>query len=155
MANENGNGTLAKLVSLRQDFLTGVNEVRVQFVARIKTLREDYLNQVVDATMSDPKLGDVEKALSSWNTQPVTIAPPPVESATAGSVPIGQGPPEKFPMKMKRDGLTVYGRCPSCNSYILEPDARFCSRCAYPLDEAFPSDPTTCNLAKRATKTIR
>lgn len=138
------NGTLAKLGALRLAFLTAVEEARSQFVRKIKEARENYISQVVDVTLSDPELSEVEKALSAWNT-PNPLPRPTIQSAATGAkantlsdnsglVPIGQsGVAEKFPMKTVR-GLTVYGRCPSCNSYILEAEAKFCSRCAYPLE---------------------
>jgi hypothetical protein len=152
----NENGTLAKLISLRQAFLASIEAARSQFVGSIKTARESYLNQIVDVTMADPQLSDVEKALSTWNPQFAVVAPnplPPMPAVDSGMVQIGQsGVSEKFPMKKSR-GVTVYGRCPSCNSYILEAEAKFCSRCAYPLDEAFPlEDPTTHSLNRRAAR---
>lgn len=126
------NGALAKLVNLRQNFLTAVQEARVEFVNRIKTLREEYLNQVVDAALGDPKLSELERALGSLMPQPQPpVAPRP--AVTADMIPIGQsGNPEKFPMKRFRG---VYGSCPNCNSPLWEPQAKFCSQCAYPLDE--------------------
>ncbi len=140
MASENG--IVAKLVSLRQAFLASVEEARSQFVGRIKEARENYLSQVVDVTLGDPRLSDVERALSSWNEQPPVIQPPPVTgtntpAATAGMVQIGQsGVPEKFPMKRHRTAFpAVYGTCPSCNSPIWEPQAKFCSQCAFPLED--------------------
>ena len=129
------NGVLAKLTGLRQNFLSGVDEARTQFVGRIKTLREDYISQVVDATLGDPKLSDIEKALSSWGPR-VTVIPAPVPTPLV-PVPIETterlAPPEKQPMKWARHA--VYGTCPNCNSAIFEPQAKFCSQCAYPLDE--------------------
>ena len=91
MANENG--TLAKLTALRQAFLAGVDEARTKFVARLKTLREEYLAQVVDATLADPRLVGVEKALGDWPSQPATPVASPASSALVqGMVPIDQEP---------------------------------------------------------------
>ena len=128
------NGILAKLATLRQNFLSGVDEARTQFVTRIKTLREDYLSQVVDATLGDPKLSEVERALGSWNPA-AAVAVPSQASAPppAGMVPL----PEKWPKKGQRF-VNIYGSCPNCNSPIYEPQAKFCSQCAFPLDEAWP-----------------
>ncbi len=136
MASENG--IVAKLVSLRQAFLASVQEAQSQFVGRIKEARENYLSQVVDVTLGDPRLSNVERALSSWNEQPSAIQSPPVTepntmATVPNMVPIGQsGVPEKFPMKRFR---TVYGACPNCNAPVWEPQAKFCSQCAYPLEE--------------------
>ena len=132
------NGVLAKLAGLRQTFLSGVEEARAQFAGRIRTLREEYLNQVVDATLGDPKLSDVERALSSWGpqvkvvavpTHPLVPIPPEVSAATAATL----APPDKQPLKSYR--VSVYGHCPACNAPLFEAQAKYCSQCAYPLEE--------------------
>jgi hypothetical protein len=134
LASENGNGVVAKLVSLRQGFLASVEEARSQFVVKIKDARESYLNQIVDVTLRDPRLTEVELALGSWSPPSQPVIPTPA-AAPPSMVPIGQsGVPEKFPMKRLK-GFGVYGRCGNCNAAILEPQAKFCSQCAYPLDE--------------------
>lgn len=133
MASENG--VLAKLASLRQNFLAAIEDARVEFVGKIKTLREEYLNQVVDATLKDPRISEVERTLGSLILQPQPQPPavPTPAAATAGMVPIGQSSnPEKFPMKRFR---AIYGTCPNCNSPLWEPQAKFCSQCACPLEE--------------------
>ncbi len=132
MASENG--ALAKLTSLRQNFLADVNDARERFVTTIKSLREAYITEVVDATLTDPQLTDVERALSGATPTAPPAAAPAVPPPGPGMVPIGQAPPEKFPMKRLK-GFGVYGRCGNCNATILEPQAKFCSQCAYPLDE--------------------
>lgn len=124
------NGVLAKLAILRQNFLSAVDEARTQFVGQIKALREDYLSQVVDATLGDPRLSEVEKALGSWTPQATTVPPPqPPAPNPSGMIPL----PEKWPMKGKR--TAIYGACPNCNAPIWEPQAKFCSQCAYPFVE--------------------
>lgn len=52
MASENG--TLAKLVEIRHEFLDGAQEAAGHYRAKIKELRENYLSQVVDVTLGDP-----------------------------------------------------------------------------------------------------
>lgn len=137
MASENG--VLAKLVSLRQAFLASVQETRIQFVVKIKEARENYLNQVVDVTLGDPRLSEVERVLGSW-TQQVTVvpAPPqpqlPIPREVSPGTAVMLAPPEKQPMKGQKF-MAVYRTCPSCNSPIWEPQAKFCSQCAYPLEE--------------------
>lgn len=133
------NGTVAKLVSLRQSFLASVEEARAQFVGRIKGARESYISQIVDVALGDPRLSGVEKALNSWNqptpqpaTQPVAASGINTSSGVPGMVPL----PEKWPMKRNIARIpTVYGTCPSCNHPVFEPQAKFCSYCAYPLEE--------------------
>lgn len=150
MINENGNGVVEKLVTLRQAFLLSVDAARNQFVTTIRSAREDYLGQIVGVTLGDPRLSNVEQALSSW-TSPSPTQPPdqgepdspvPPAAASLGMVPIGQsGDPTKFPMKgrrVARDGKKVafvYGHCSNCNSAIWEPQAKFCSQCAMPFAE--------------------
>jgi hypothetical protein len=128
------NGVVAKLVDLRQAFLAVVDGARAQFVGTIKSAREEYLGRVAEITLGDPRLSAVEKALGSWNTQPAATAPPEVAAPPAEMVAIGQSrDPMKFPLKENR--RPIYGTCPGCNAPIWEPQAKFCSQCAMPLDE--------------------
>ena len=127
------NGTIAKLTNLRHSFLVTVEEARSQFVSRIKEAREYYISQVVDVTLTDPQLSDVERALAGATptVTPAALIPKPESNPTL--VPIGQsGDSSKFPLKRLK-GVGVYGRCGNCNVAILEAQAKFCSKCAYPL----------------------
>jgi hypothetical protein len=118
------NGILAKLVEARKNFLAGFDEAAALFRRRIQELRESYLNQVVDITLTDPRLGDVEKALS-FRTSPENAVVEP-STTTKDMIPLA----EKWPKKTLK-GLA----CPACGVQIQDLNARFCSQCASPLLE--------------------
>jgi hypothetical protein len=140
MASENG--TLAKLAEIRQHFMADFHQEAARFRNRVQELREGYLNEIVDLTLTDAKVTEVQRTLD--------LLKPPTEKLTAASVPeqteplpkhadvlqpsaTTLAPPEKQPMKTYR--MNVYGRCHACNAPIFEAQAKFCSQCAYPLDE--------------------
>ena len=109
----------------------------MEFVAKIKDTREEYINQVITIALGDPKLSNLEKVLSSWTEkqEQVTVVQPPGPPAviplpTETEYPVQA--PDKQPMKGTR--RVVYGRCPNCNSVIFEAGSKFCSQCATPLD---------------------
>jgi hypothetical protein len=128
MASENG--VLAKLTGIRHAFLQDAEEAAGQYRARIRALRENYLNQVVDVTLGDPRLSEIEKALSPQ----VTMSAPAAETSPATTsegvlhTDMTTELPEKMPLK-HRKAVT----CPSCGSPVRDMNARFCSQCASPL----------------------
>lgn len=145
MASENG--VIAKLAGMRQRFMAEFQGEAARFRINVQQLREKYLNEIIDLTMTDPNVAAVQKALDFFRpskdevtvvpqTGPATLvaAPSEVEPAVAATL----APPEKQPMKAGRRAYSkrsVYGSCPNCNTPIWVPGAKFCSSCAYPLDE--------------------
>jgi hypothetical protein len=134
LANENG--TVGKVVEIRNRFLTGFREAAQTFDSEIRKLREAYLNELVDVALTDPRLSEVQRALSfKWGAPVVTTASqsleeqglPPTLSSTESTVPL----PEKWPQKRTR-----VARCPTCNAVVQDVNARFCSQCAFPLFES-------------------
>jgi len=138
----NGNGVLAKLAGMRQRFMTEFQAEAANFRINVQQLREKYLNEIIDVTLTDVKVSDVQRALDFFKPSqesvtvipqegPATVlpAPPTVEPGVAVTL----ASPEKQPMKANR--RPVYGTCPACNSPVWEAQAKFCSQCAYPLDE--------------------
>ena len=121
MAQENG--VLAKLAQYRREFLEGFEAEATAFATKLRTLREDYLNKIVDATLTDPRLVDIERALAFRSAQLGGPFQPILPTAAGPAVAI----PEKWPMKGRK------GVCPGCGWVIPEPSARFCSQCAHPL----------------------
>jgi hypothetical protein len=127
MGNENG--VLAKLTDVRHAFLRDAEDAAGQYRARIRELRENYLNQVVDITLGDPRLSEIERVLSPRVTASSTAEAPP---ATTGEgvlhTDMTTELPEKMPLKHRK---TV--TCPSCGSPIRDVTSKFCSQCASPL----------------------
>lgn len=141
MANENG--VLAKLAGIRKRYKVDCQAEAARFQMNLQQHREKYLNEIIDLTMTDPNLAAVQKALDFFrpSNEEVTIVPPtgpatilgaPTEVPPAEAVKLA--PPEKQPMKFQR--RPVYGSCPNCNTPIWEAQSKFCSHCAYPLEEA-------------------
>jgi hypothetical protein len=147
----NGNGVLAKLATLRQRHMAEFQGEVARFRINVQQLREKYLNELVELTMTDPNIAAVQKALDFFrpSREEVTV----ISSSGPGAQPEGQAaaptevdpavaatlaPPEKETMKAARkvSRRSVYGSCPNCNSPIWVPGSKFCSQCAYPLDEA-------------------
>lgn len=92
--------------------------------------------------MTDPNVAAVQKALDFFrpSKEEVTVVPPSGPAAIVAAptevepaVATTLAPPEKQPMKAQK--RPIYGRCPNCNATIWEPASKFCSQCAYPLDE--------------------
>lgn len=140
MASENG--VLAKLAGMRQRFMAEFQGEAARFRISVQQLREKYLNEIIDLTMTDVRVADVQRALDFFkpSQEKVTIIPPsgpatllPAPASVPPDVAVTLAPPEKQPMKANR--RPVYGTCPNCNAPIWEAEAKFCSRCAYPLDE--------------------
>src|SRR3989304_5742298 len=140
MAQENG--VLVKLAGIRQRFMTDFQAEAGRFRGRVQELREQYLNEIVALTLTDAKLSEVQRALDFFrpSQERVTVVPapepaPPIpepkEVAPATAVTLA--PPEKQAMKSYR--LNVYGRCPACNAPLFEAQAKYCSQCAYPLED--------------------
>jgi len=119
------NGVLAKLAQYRREFLDGFEAAAKEFSGRIRALREEYLSRVVDATLTDPRLSEVEKALSFRSAQPVASAQSTssqqVTPASATMIAL----PEKWPMKGEKQF------CQACGS-PLDVNAKFCGQCAHP-----------------------
>ncbi len=116
-----------------------------RFRGRVQELREHYLNEVVDLTMTDARVADVQRALEFFKPSQESVsvipapepAPPvPVPHEVSPAEAVKLAPPEKQPMKSYR--MNVYGHCPACNAPLFEAQAKYCSQCAYPLDEVEP-----------------
>jgi hypothetical protein len=142
LASENGNGTLAKLVGMRQRFMADFQGLAAEFRINVQALREKYLNEIVDLTMADAKVAELQRVLDFFKPtrESVTVIPPtgpatilPVPPTVPPDVAVTLAPPEKQPLKENR--RPTYGSCPNCNRAIMEPQSQFCSQCAYPLDE--------------------
>jgi hypothetical protein len=139
------NGVIAKLAGMRQRFMAEFQGEAARFRMNVQQLREKYLNEIVELTMTDPNVSAVQKALDFFRPSkdevtvvppsgPATIVPGPTEVEPAVAATLA--PPEKQPMKAeKRLRRPLYGSCPNCNAAIWEPASKFCSQCAYPLDE--------------------
>ena len=134
MASENG--TLAKLAEIRKKFLTGFEEAAQRFHSEIQKLRENYLNELVDVALTDPRLSDVQRALTLIPRGPSRLATsqvleeqglsPSPQSSVEGAIAL----PEKWPQKKLK-----VSRCPACSTPVQDLNARFCSQCASPLFE--------------------
>ena len=147
MSNGNGNGVLAKLATIRQRHMAEFQGEAARFRINVQQLREKYLNELIDLTMTDPNIAAVQKALDFFrpSKEEVTVIPP-TGDATVVATPTEVNPavavtlatPEKEPMKAAKrvPRRSVYGSCPNCNSPIWVPASKFCSACAYPLEEA-------------------
>jgi hypothetical protein len=149
----NGNGVLAKLAGMRQRFMAEFQGEAARFRLNVQALREKYLNEIVELTMTDPNVAAVQNALDFFrdSTEQVVVVPPTGPASTVPAVPIEVppadavtlAPPDKQPLKKSRTAVKmplksyrpVYGSCPNCNSPIWEPQAKFCSQCAYPFGE--------------------
>ncbi len=153
------NGTLQKLLDIRKGYFASVQAVLDGINAQISSLQAKYLDALVDATLGDPTITEIQRVLKTKLIlgQPTAVAVSPVvgeekvyEStineglttegkATEAAVPIAQsGDPDKFPLKTRRTRLPQPFRpsgstCPNCGSQIRERNARFCSKCAAPL----------------------
>lgn len=134
------NSVLAKLAGIRQRFMVDFQAEAARFRMNVQQQREKYLNEIVELTMTDPNVSAVQKALDFFrpSKEEVTVIPPsgpastvPVPTEVEPAVAATLASPEKQPMKKYR---TVYGTCPNCNSPIWEPQAKFCSQCAYPFE---------------------
>ena len=132
----------AKLAGMRQRFMAEFQGEAARFRITVQQLREKYLNEIIDLTLTDVKVADVQRALDFFKpsqetvtvirqTGPATVLPAPAWSVPGRSS--DSAPPEKQPMKASR--RAVYGACPNCNATIMEPQAKFCAQCAYPLDD--------------------
>ena len=115
LAIENGNGTLAKLVDARNGFLQDVQTA-------VKQCRDNYLTQVVDITLNDPRL----TALNQLFT------PPPAAPAPASETVLTPDGAQEMPTKQPMKRLKTMN-CPGCGAVVPDMNARFCSRCASPL----------------------
>ncbi|MGD0175827.1 MAG: hypothetical protein ABSC50_03260 [Candidatus Bathyarchaeia archaeon] len=140
MASENN--VIAKLAVMRQRFMAEFQGEAAEFRIRVQQLREKYLNEIIDLTMTDAKVAAVQQALDFFkpSRESVTLVPPsgpatmvPEPTEVPRDVAPTLAPPEKQPMKAQR--RPVYGSCPNCNAPIWEAASKFCSQCAYPLDE--------------------
>lgn len=138
----NGNGVLAKLAGMRERFMVDFQGHAARFRMNVQETREKYLNEIIELTMTDPNVAAVQKALDFFkpSKEAVVVVPPSGPATLVASptevdpaVAATLAPPEKQPMKKYR---TVYGSCPNCNAPIWEPQAKFCSQCAFPLTEA-------------------
>lgn len=132
----------AKLAGMRQRFMAEFQGEAARFRITVQQLREKYLNEIIDLTLTDVKVADVQRALDFFKpsqetvtvirqTGPATVLPAP--ASVFPDVAVTLAPPEKQPMKASR--RAVYGACPNCNATIMEPQAKFCAQCAYPLDD--------------------
>lgn len=131
-----------KLAGIRQRFMAEFQGEAARFRIRVQQLREKYLKEISDLTLTDVKVADVQRTLDFFKpSQETVIVIPQTGPATVlrapASVPpdvtVTLAPPEKQPMKASR--RAVYGACPNCSAAIMEPQAKFCAQCAYPLDE--------------------
>jgi hypothetical protein len=154
------NGTLQKLTQLRSEYLASVQAIIDDVNAQISAAQSKYLDALVDATLGDPRIMEIQRILKTRLvlSQPSMLIGPLQEpgsavgeegsygstvntglttegKATEAATPIGQsGDPEKFPMKTRRTRPSPKQPfCPACGATILEPNARFCSKCASPL----------------------
>ena len=121
------NGTLAELAEIRRKFLSGFEEAAQTFNEEVRNLRENYLNELVDVALTDPRLSEVQRALA-FRAQVASPGPTSQavakESAVEGAVAL----PEKWPQKKLK-----MARCPACSTPAQDLNARFCSQCASPL----------------------
>jgi hypothetical protein len=113
-----------------------------RFRGCVQELREQYLNEIVDLTLTDVRLSEVQRVLDLFQPtqEKVTVIPEPERTApvpTSTQVTPGTmatlAPPDKQPLKSYR--VSVFGHCPACNGPLFEAQARYCSQCAYPLQE--------------------
>ena len=131
----------AKLAGMRQRFMAEFQGEAARFRINVQQLREKYLNEIIGLTLTGVKVADVQRALDFFKpsqetvtvipqTGPATVLPAPTSAPPDVTVTLAR--PEKQPVKASR--RAVYGACPNCNAAIIEPQARFCVQCAYPLD---------------------
>lgn len=141
MSNGNGNEVVAKLGGIRGRHMAEFQGLVAEFRMSVQALREKYLNEIIELTMTDPNIAAVQKALDFFRpakgatvvvpaSGPATLVTEPTEVEPAVAVTLA--PPEKQPMKRQRRGYTI---CPNCKRPV-EPTSNFCSGCAYPLKEA-------------------
>jgi hypothetical protein len=130
-----------KLAGIRQRFMAEFQGEAARFRVKVQQLREKYLNEIIDLTLTDVKVADVQRALDFFKTSQDTITvipqtgPATVLRTPASALPDGAvtpALPDQLPMKVSR--RAVYGVCPNCKAAIMEPQAKFCAQCAYPLD---------------------
>ena len=130
----------AKLAGMRQRFMAEFQGEAARFRISVQRLREKYLNEIIDLTLTDVKVADVQRTLDFFKpseetvtvipqTGPATVLPAPTSVIPDGAVTLTL--PEKQPMKASR--RVVFGACPNCNAAIMQPQAKFCAQCAYPL----------------------
>jgi len=131
----------AKLAGIPQRFMAEFQGETARFRINVQRLREKYLNEIIDLTLTDVKVADVQRTLDFFKqpsqetvtvipqTGPATVLPAPTSVFPDGAVTLAL--PEKQPMKVSR--RVVFGACPNCNAAIMQPQAKFCAQCACPL----------------------
>ena len=142
LSNGNGNEVVAKLGGIRGRHMAEFQGLVAEFRMSVQALREKYLNEIIELTMTDPNIAAVQKALDFFRpakeatvvvpaSGPATLVTEPTEVEPAVAATLA--PPEKQPMKGRRG--RPFSICPNCKRTV-DPTANFCSSCAYPLKEA-------------------
>jgi hypothetical protein len=133
------NGTLAKLVEIRNSYFGQVQTAIDNFNGQLQGLQGKYLDQLVDAALGDPSIANIQQLLKSKVFLGHHVDPESLKTEGAATienpVPIAQSEdPSKFPLKSKRTRpATVAPICPACGTQAADAGARFCSKCAAPL----------------------
>jgi hypothetical protein len=153
------NGTLQKLTQLRSEYLASVQAIIDNVNAEISAAQSKYLDALVDATLGDPRITEIQRILKTRLVLGAVKEPGKPTSviedsavadhsysstvneglqtegkATEAATPIGQsGDASKFPLKTHRTRRSApQPFCPMCGAAV-EANARFCSKCASPL----------------------
>ena len=130
MSGENGNGELRQLLEIKRAYrrdLTSLEEdVRAKLERELadgkKRLKEQYLESVVDTVFAEPAPSTPQD-------------PAPSEAKTE---------PELAP----KGTIVLAEECPECLSPV-NPGDKFCSRCAFPLQEDVKNEASVVSASRQ------